>query len=472
MLRAHRPPCVGVFRVFDITDAPLSAQSTDTKRDGDIFGSAANSKSATRAPSPDGDSNAAAASLDVAKMKVSMGSAGVMLHSAGTWRMFFDLLLPKAPLSSGLRIPMVPMLLLNKSFVVHRFFGNDKCGVLSASPEMDRPIHWLCKQVNRYSPHSTSNAASKSPVAVVRLNDSDRAVLVTRQSFNTLMQGLQSIASGSVHTPSIKKGLQATLDCFCIQPFISPLNDARYVCVAHRTKTAVSCRSFKLDYWLKYTMETAADHRSMLKTERPVPVGDSEMLGLKLRRCTLEIANHIQRSASLSLSALALEWVVADTETEEAVPHVIALLGTQWQGEATASWVRFREADSDSDLLCRLHSQMPPCTPSSGCARGRGPGFNHSCCGSECLFKLRLGAVSANETVTLPQFGDWLKPDVHSACSFSADKRALSETWGSARSARAAPGRNDWLEAAHDSRRASIASTVRCPAAFASLRFC
>ena len=229
------------------------------------------------------------------------------------------------------------------------------------------------------------------------------------------------------------------------------------------------------------------------------------------------MANHIQRTASLSLSALAIEWVIrrnpdpsdgpiavimarnsmacysmgcasqvlADTEAEQEVPHVNSLLGTQWQGEPTASWVKFRDADTDSDLLCRLHSQMPPCTPASGCARGRGPGFNHSRCGSECLFKLRLiAASSAHDAEALPRADDWrtlpsaaaaasaLVPLLPPAAAATAargpsaeEARAMSETWSAepsrSRSLSAAFPIADWLDAAHDSRRASLASAVR-----------
>ena len=178
--------------------------------------------------------------------------------------------------------------------------------------------------------------------------------------------------------------------------------------------------------------------------------------------------------------------VLADTEAEQEVPHVYSLLGTQWQGEPTASWVKFRDADTDSDLLCRLHSQMPPCTPASGCARGRGPGFNHSRCGSECLHKLRLIAASssAHDAEALPRADDWRTPPpaaavstlavpllppaaakaAHSARGPSAGARAMSETWSAepsrslSLSAAFPAGR---LDAAHDSRRASLASAVR-----------
>ncbi len=42
----------------------------------------------------------------------------------------------------------------------------------------------------------------------------------------------------------------------------------------------MSCRSFKLDYWLKYSADAlTADRSAMRQAERATPVGDSEMLG-------------------------------------------------------------------------------------------------------------------------------------------------------------------------------------------------
>ena len=188
----------------------------------------------------------------------------------------------------------------------------------------------------------------------------------------------------------------------------------RYVSVVHRTRTAVSCRSFKLDYWLKYSADATADRSSMRQAERATAVGDSEMLGepipdpapmwrgepvpgadvagaspvpvqmwqgrahsspsadvagpnpaksgyrcgrgraqpspgrrcawcgtpagsllsgLKLRRCTLEMANHIQRTASLSLSALAIEWVIR-RNPDPIGRSLSSWLGTAWLATA------------------------------------------------------------------------------------------------------------------------------------------
>jgi len=153
---------------------------------------------------------------------------------------------------------------------------------------------------------------------------------------------------------------------FCVQEYIAPLDNARYVTTFQETLQGdVVCDSFVCEYSSRYKLwkhsEIATDDTPDTSYLEHSPVEEQQLLN-SLKDKTILLVNTINRGQTTTrLQGMVCEYIVGEDDTL----YLHAILGTHFSGASLSSWDNTRTLNPDAELICNMLANCPEAKSSS-----------------------------------------------------------------------------------------------------------
>ncbi|KAH9140950.1 hypothetical protein AeRB84_014843 [Aphanomyces euteiches] len=326
------------------------------------------------------------------------------VDSALLWTTFFHAICPAVPTAHPLRLHMPDTVLLNPTASASFLSSSTRSHSLCRAPSIWYHTSTGTMVKRKESTHVTPNAILASflgphadrikaneAVAVVRFGFSSR--LMSRADFTDLCSQMQA---NKVEPLTPSAGLP-----FCIQRYIKPLDDKRYIVsfsfhTPHEqrddAKPTSMCEAFVSQYSKRYntTKIDPSSHDDSDEKQEDIPVlfGGNRRVSFefqtalgtqdvkvvsptsRMKHLTIKIVHHINsRHAVSQIQGIVCEFIIGDDDDQI---YLTAILGLAWQNGQEPTWERLAHVDPESHMIrefyksrTRSSPRRPPRSPPS-----------------------------------------------------------------------------------------------------------
>eukprot|EP01051_Picozoa_sp_SAG22_P008851 SAG22_NODE_699_length_7801_cov_6.003116_2_plen_826_part_00 len=171
------------------------------------------------------------------------------------------------------------------------------------------------------------------------------ALLLQRDDLDSLVQQLSE--------STVQENPPTEFSPFCIQPYLVPENESRFVAVYMRNDHGTACEVFPVSYSSRY-LDVAAD---AAPSAPQVMANVADSILLELRHVMLSMVTFMRKAHGLAFDGLVCEFVQSASSKQMLFN---AVLGTQQPGKP-ASWTSSYDAEGQlvRDLVEKLYTKQP-----------------------------------------------------------------------------------------------------------------